>query len=73
MQALFDAERRKQRILIDLDQTTLIMERNAHTLMQRGHMLDDNEREAQELVDSSRKLYWRSLPWWKRWLLCCYS
>lgn len=73
MEGLFESERRKQRILIDLDQTTILMQRNASALMDRGRMLDDRAQEAEDLVGSSRRLYWKSVPWYKRWLWCCYS
>ena len=70
-ECLFEKQRTKQRILIQLDQTKALMNKNAQTLLKRGAHLDDMTRDSIDLVESSRRIYWSSVPWWKRWLFCC--
>lgn len=70
---IFKKQQSKQRILIKLDQTDAVMERNMESLLQRGVLVGDLEESSAEIAESSRRLYYGSMPWWKRWLYCCCS
>lgn len=73
MNDLFEKERTKQRILIKLDETRIIMDASAQRLLERGNILNENVDLSESLVESSRRMYWKSLPWYKRWFYCCFS
>lgn len=73
MKSLFEKERSKQRTLIKLDETRIIMERSAQSLLKRGQDLNKTEEVSVGLVEHSRRLYWASIPWYKRWLYCCFA
>ena len=70
---LFDIERARQRMLISLDETTRIMHNNAAQLLERGNQIEHNESASESLLHSSKRVYWSAMPWYKRWLLCCFS
>jgi len=72
MDALFNAERSKQKTLIALDETRIIMAKSAHTLLERGAQLSKVEERSAQLAEHSRRVYWASVPWYKRWLYCCF-
>lgn len=73
MESLFKKQQSKQRILIKLDQTQSVMDHNMQTLLERGTLLGDLEESSAEIAESSRRLYYGTMPWWKRWFLCCFS
>lgn len=70
---VFRVERTKQRTLIKLDETRILMERSAQRLLERGNEINKAQEMSDALVENSRRMYWASVPWYKRCLYCCFQ